>query len=90
MNDFFKNVQEYIKNSNMTKEEKVAFIKAAGDFYQKQVDREYNNYVRNQYVGAGIEIGSALIPGGVGAKAASKLVPKRLFKFTAIASRTSL
>ena len=80
MNDFFKNVQEYIKNSNMTKEEKVAFIKAAGDFYQKQVDREYNNYVRNQYVGAGIEIGSALIPGGVGANAASKLVPKAIQK----------
>ena len=80
MNDFFKNVQEYIKNSNMTKEEKVAFIKAAGDFYKKQVDREYNNYVRNQYVGAGIEIGSALIPGGVGAKAASKLVPKAIQK----------
>ena len=72
MNDFFKNVQEYIKNSNMTKEEKVAFIKAAGDFYQKQVDREYNNYVRNQYVGAGIEIASAAIPGSAGVNFAKK------------------
>ena len=78
MNDFFKNVQEYIKNSNMTKEEKVAFIKAAGDFYQKQVDREYNNYVRNQYVGAGIEIASAAIPGSAGVNVAKKIAPKIL------------
>ena len=80
VNEFFKNVQEYIKNSNMTKEEQVAFIKAAGDFYRQQVDREYNNYVRNQRIGAGIEIASALIPGSTGVKAAAKIAPKVIQK----------
>ena len=66
MNKFFETVEEYLENSNMTKEEKVAFIKAAGDFYRQQVDKEYNNYVRNQQIGAGIEIASAAIPGSAG------------------------
>ena len=80
MNKFFQTVEEYLKNSNMTKEEKVAFIKAAGDFYRQQVDKEYNNYVRNQRIGAGIEIASAAIPGGAGAKAATKIAPKVIQK----------
>ena len=64
----------------MTKAEKVAFIKAAGDFYRQQVDKEYNNYVRNQRIGAGIEIASAAIPGGAGTKAATKIAPKVIQK----------
>ena len=75
MNKFFETVEEYLKNSNMTKDEKVAFIKAAGDFYRQQVDKEYNNYVRNQQIGAGIEIASAAIPGSTGVKAAAKIAP---------------
>ncbi len=80
MNKFFETVEEYLKNSNMTKEEKVAFIKAAGEFYRQQVDKEYNNYVRNQQIGAGIEIASAVIPGSVGVKAAAKIAPKVIQK----------
>lgn len=80
MNKFFQTVEEYLKNSNMTKDEKVAFIKAAGDFYRQQVDMEYNNYVRNQRIGAGIEIASAAIPGSVGVKAAAKIAPKVIQK----------
>ena len=80
MNEFFQTVEEYLRNSNMTKEEKVAFIKAAGDFYRQQVDREYNNYVRNQRIGAGIEIASAAIPGSAGVNVAKKIAPKILKK----------
>lgn len=80
MDKFFETVEEYLKNSNMTKEEKVAFIKAAGDFYRQQVDKEYNNYVRNQRIGAGIEIASAAIPGSVGVNVAKKVAPKILQK----------
>ena len=80
MNKFFQTVEEYLKNSNMTKAEKVAFIKAAGDFYRQQVDKEYNNYVRNQQIGAGIEIASAAIPGSAGVKAAAKIAPKVIQK----------
>ena len=79
-NKFFQTVEEYLKNSNMTKEEKVAFIKAAGDFYRQQVDKEYKNYVRNQRIGAGIEIASAAIPGSTGVKAAAKIAPKVIQK----------
>lgn len=64
----------------MTKEEKAAFIKAATELYQKQVDNEYRDYVTKQRIGAGLEIASAAIPGGAGAKAASKIVPKVIQK----------
>ncbi len=80
MNKFFETVEEYLKNSNMTKDEKVAFIKAAGEFYRQQVDKEYNNYVRNQQIGAGIEIASAAIPGSTGVKATAKIAPKVIQK----------
>ncbi len=80
MQNFYRNLEEYLKTSNMTKEEKAAFIKAATELYQKQVDKEYRDYVTKQRIGAGLEIASAAIPGGAGAKAASKIVPKVIQK----------
>ena len=80
MDKFFQTVEEYLKNSNMTKEEKVAFIKAAGDFYQKHVDREFNNFVGMQILAGAIELGSAAIPGSAGVNVAKKVAPKILQK----------
>ena len=77
---FFENVEEYIKNSNMTKEEKSAFIESAYELYRQEVDKDYKKYVRNQQLGAALEIGSAAIPAGVGIKTAAKIAPKALQK----------
>ena len=77
---FFENVEEYMKNSNMTREEKTAFIKAVAELYEQQVDKEYRRNIRDYRLGAALEIGSAAIPGVAGTKMALKIAPKVIQK----------
>lgn len=75
MDKFFQTLENELKNSNLTKEQKAALIKNACELYRQKIDKDYQKYVRNQRIGAGIEIASAAIPASIGVKTASKIAP---------------
>lgn len=76
MRNFYEELEEILKNSKLTREQKVQIIKEAGNEYDKQIDNELNNYLAKQYAGAAIEIGSAAIPvGGVAGQIAKRTLP---------------
>ena len=77
MDEFFKGLNEKLKDPSLTREQKVKLIQQAGDTYRQNVDKEYKDYRNKQVLGAALEIGSAAIPlGGVGGQAAKRVIPK--------------
>ena len=60
-------LENILKDKTLTKEQKIQIINQYYDNYQTEVDKELNNYLVKQYIGAALEIGSAALPvGGVG------------------------
>lgn len=77
MDEFFKGLNEKLKDPSLTREQKVKLIQQAGDTYRQNVDKEYKDYRNKQVLGAALEIGSAAIPlGGVSGQAAKRVIPK--------------
>lgn len=64
-----KTLNEIVNDSNLTKEQKVQAINDYYENYQKSIDNELNMYLAKQWIGAGIQIGSAALPLGAGAAA---------------------
>jgi len=60
-------LDKVLNDENLTKEQKVAIIQNHFDNYRANIDKELNDYIFKQRLGAALEIGSAAIPvGGVG------------------------
>ena len=60
-------LENILKDNTLTKEQKIQIIKQYYDNYRAEIDKELNNYLTKQYIGAALEIGSAALPvGGVG------------------------
>ena len=60
-------LENILKDKTLTKEQKIQIINQYYDNYRAEIDKELNNYLAKQYIGAALEIGSAAIPvGGVG------------------------
>ncbi len=84
----YNELEEILKNKNLTRERKVEAINNYFNDYRASVDKELNDYLFKQYAGAALEIGSAAIPMGgastigrkLGAKALEKAVGKTLTK----------
>ena len=77
MDNFFKGLNEKLKDPNLTREQKVKLIQQADDTYRQNVDKEYKDYRNKQILGAALEIGSAAIPfGGVSGQVAKRVIPK--------------
>lgn len=77
MDEFFKGLNEKLKDPSLTREQKVKLIQQAGDTYRQNVDKEYKDYRNKQILGTALEIGSAAIPlGGVSGQAAKRVIPK--------------
>lgn len=75
--NIFDELEKQLKNPNLTREQKVRLIEDAGNKYRNSIDDDLNKYIRNQKIGAGLQIGSTLIPGGaVGGAIGSKILPK--------------
>ena len=62
-----------ILNSNLSREQKAQAIRERGAAYDKSVDREKNKKLAKLYAGAALEIGSAAIPIGGGARLAGSV-----------------
>ena len=77
MDEFFKGLNEKLKDPSLTREQKVKLIQQADDTYRQNVDKEYKDYRNKQILGAALEIGSAAIPfGGVSGQVAKRVIPK--------------
>lgn len=61
----WENLEKYLKNKSLTKEEKNKIIQEFGELYNKQIEQELNNYLLKQYSAAALQIGSSLIPLGM-------------------------
>jgi len=60
-------LENILKDKTLTKEQKIQIINQYYDNYRAKIDKELNNYLTKQYIGATLEIGSAALPaGGVG------------------------
>ena len=60
-------LESILKDKTLTKEQKIQIINQYYDNYQAEIDKELNDYLIKQYIGAALEIGSAAIPvGGIG------------------------
>lgn len=60
-------LENILKDKTLTKEQKVQIINQYYDNYRAEIDKELNNYLAKQYIGAALEIGSVALPfGGVG------------------------
>lgn len=64
-----KTLNEIVNDSNLTKEQKAQAINDYYENYQKFIDNELNMYLAKQWIGAGLQIGSAALPLGAGAAA---------------------
>lgn len=64
-----KTLNEIVNDSNLTKEQKVQAINDYYENYQKSIDNELNMYLAKQWIGAGLQMGSAALPLGAGAAA---------------------
>lgn len=67
------NFEELLKNESLTREQKAQVINDYYDNYRKSIDKDLNNYLMKQYIGAGLQIGSAAIPMGGAANIGSKI-----------------
>lgn len=60
-------LENILKDKTLTREQKIEIINQYYDNYRAEIDKELNNYLAKQYIGAALEIGSAALPvGGVG------------------------
>lgn len=60
--------QKILQDNTLTKEQKAQKIQAIGEAERKQADKDLNKYKAKAYTGAGLEIASAAIPVGAGAR----------------------
>lgn len=61
-------LEKLLQDESLTGEQKVQAINKYFNDYRKSVDDELNKYILRQNIGAAVEIGSAAIPFGAGAK----------------------
>lgn len=60
-------LENILKDKTLTKEQKIQIINQYYDKHRAEIDKELNNYLAKQYIGAALEIGGAVLPfGGVG------------------------
>ena len=60
-------LENILKDKTLTKEQKIQIINQYYDNYRAEIDKQLNNYLAKQYIGAALEMGSAALPvGGVG------------------------
>ena len=60
-------LENILKDKTLTREQKIEIINQYYDNYRTEINKELNNYLAKQYIGATLEIGSAALPvGGVG------------------------
>lgn len=62
-------LEKLLKDENLTREQKNQAINKYFEDYRKEIDNELNKYILRQNIGTAIEIGSAALPIGAGAKA---------------------
>lgn len=75
--NIFDELEKQLKNPNLTREQKVRLIEDAGNKYRNSIDDDLKKYIRNQRIGAGLQIGSVIIPGNaVGGTISGKIIPK--------------
>lgn len=60
----YNELEKFLKNKNLTREQKVEAINNYFNNYRASVDKELNDYLLKQRIGAALEIGSAAIPMG--------------------------
>ena len=77
-----KELEKILNNENLTKEQKVRKINEYYEDYRKQIDKDLNNYLMRQRLGAAIQIGTAGIPmtgiGNVGGTVGLNLLKRQL------------
>lgn len=67
MRNIFEELEEELKKRNYSPVEKMIIIKEAGELYRQKVDKELNDYLAKQRMGAALQIGSVAVPvGGIG------------------------
>ena len=74
----YNELEEILKNKNLTRERKVEAINNYFNDYRASVDKELNDYLFKQYAGAALEIGSAAIPMGGASTIGKKLAADAL------------
>lgn len=65
-----------LRDTTLTKEQKVQKIKEIGEAERKKIDREHRKTMAKLYAGAALEIGSAAIPVGGAARLGGTLALK--------------
>lgn len=73
MANYKNNLDDLLKDETLTREQKTQAINDYYDNYRKSIDRDLNNYLTKQYIGAGLQIGSAAVPIGGAANIGSKI-----------------
>lgn len=73
MVNYKNNLDDLLKDETLTREQKTQAINEYYDNYRKSIDRDLNNYLTKQYIGAGLQIGSAAIPMSGAANIGSKI-----------------
>jgi len=75
-------LENILKDKNLTKEQKIEIINQYYDNYRTEINKELNNYLIKQYIGAALEIGSAALPvggfGKLGGEIGKQLLKKQL------------
>lgn len=74
-------LEDIINNEKLTKEQKLKIINQNYEDYRKQIDKNLNDYLLKQYLGATLEIGSAALPNGsLSGQVAKRILPAALTK----------
>jgi len=74
-------LENILKNENLTREQKLQLINQHFESNIRQIDKELNDYLQRQRVGAALEIGSAALPvGGLAGQAAKRVIPAAISK----------
>ena len=77
-----KDLEDILKNKNLTKEQKIQAINQYYRNYRQEIDQELKKYIAKQYTGAALEIGSAAIPmngvGAIGGNIGKEVLKKQL------------
>ena len=68
------NYDDIVNNTSLSKEQKLQAIKERGDKINRDINREKNIELAKQYGGAALQIGSAAIPVGAGARLGVSLI----------------
>ena len=57
-----KELENILKDKTLTKKQKIQIINQYYDNYRAEIDKNLNNYLAKQYIGAALEIGAATLP----------------------------